>query len=130
MPAATKAIRVGIVGVGVMGQEHARTIASNGGLRLAGVADVQQKNARTAAAELGCKYFATAEELVQSGEVDAVVIATPHWQHGALAISALKAGLHVICEKPLTVTVEEADDVSECGRAKPWHVCGRPPETV
>jgi predicted dehydrogenase len=94
-----------------MGQEHARTIASNGGLRLAGVADVQQKNARTVAAELGCKYFATAEELVQSGEVDAIVIATPHWQHGALAISALKAGLHVICEKPLTVTVEEADDV-------------------
>ena len=106
-----KAIRVGIVGVGVMGQEHARTIASNGGLRLTGVADVQQKNARTVAAELGCKYFATAEELIQSGDVDAVVIATPHWQHGALAISALKAGLHVICEKPLTVTVEEADEV-------------------
>ena len=109
--AATKPIPVGIIGVGVMGQEHARTIAANPALRLAGVADAQQKNARDVASQFGCKYFATADELIRSGEVEAVVIATPHWQHGALAIKALKEGLHVACEKPLTVTVEEADDV-------------------
>lgn len=109
--AATKPVRVGVIGVGVMGQEHARTIAANTALQLTGVADAQQQNARDVASEFGCKYFATAEELIETGEVDAVVIATPHWQHGSLAIKALRQGLHVICEKPLTVTVEEADDV-------------------
>jgi predicted dehydrogenase len=60
---------------------------------------------------LGCRWFHSPEEMMASGAVDVVVIATPHWQHVKLAAAALQAGLHVICEKPLTVTVSEADEV-------------------
>jgi predicted dehydrogenase len=111
--ASVKPIRFGVVGLGVMGQEHARVIKSNPLLNLAGATDAQPATGRKVAAELGCKWFDSADEMVRSGEVDAVVIATPHWQHAELAVNALKGGLHVLCEKPLSVTVEQSDRVLE-----------------
>ena len=118
VPATAKgtAIRFGVIGLGNMGQEHARVIASNPLLNLIGVTDIQPKLSRAVAANLQCRWFDSAQELIQSAEVDAVVIATPHWQHKGLAIEALKAGLHVLCEKPLTVTVAEADAVLDAAR--------------
>jgi len=110
------AIRFGVIGLGIMGQEHARVIASNALLNLVGVTDIQPKTGRAVAADLQCRWFDSARELIESGEVDAVVIATPHWLHGDLALKALKAGLHVLCEKPLTVTVAEADEVLEAAK--------------
>ena len=104
-------VRFGIIGLGIMGQEHARAIGTNPLLKLAAVTDIQAKTGRQIAADLNCKWFESADEMIQSGDVDAVVIATPHWQHGEIAIKALKAGLHVLCEKPLTVTVAQADEV-------------------
>ncbi|HZN09770.1 MAG TPA: DegT/DnrJ/EryC1/StrS family aminotransferase, partial [Pyrinomonadaceae bacterium] len=108
--ATAKAIRFGVIGLGIMGQEHARVIKSNPLLKLAGATDAQASG-RKVAADLGGKWFDSAEEMVRSGDVDAVVIATPHWQHAEIAVSALKAGLHVLCEKPLSVTVAQADEV-------------------
>jgi predicted dehydrogenase len=109
--AAVEPIRFGIIGLGIMGQEHARAIGANALLQLAAVTDIQPKTGRQVAADLHCKWFDSASEMMRSGAVDAVVIATPHWQHGELAIEALRAGLHVLCEKPLTVTVAQADEV-------------------
>ena len=106
-----KPIRFGIIGLGIMGQEHARAIRANALLKLVAVTDIQPKRGRQVAAELNCKWFDSATEMIRSNDVDAVVIATPHWQHGELAIEALRAGLHVLCEKPLTVTVAQADEV-------------------
>ena len=108
--AAAKAIRFGVIGLGVMGQEHARAIKSNPLLQLAAATDAQASS-RKVAADLGCKWFDTADDMVRSGDVDAVVIATPHWLHADLAVNALKAGLHVLCEKPLSVTVAQSDEV-------------------
>ncbi|HEU4766422.1 MAG TPA: Gfo/Idh/MocA family oxidoreductase, partial [Pyrinomonadaceae bacterium] len=107
---AAKAIRFGVIGLGIMGQEHARAIKSNPLLKLTGATDAQS-SARKVAADLGCKWFDSADEMIRSGEVDAVVIATPHWLHADLAVTALKAGLHVLCEKPLSVTVAQSDEV-------------------
>jgi dTDP-4-amino-4,6-dideoxygalactose transaminase/predicted dehydrogenase len=104
-------IRFGVIGLGIMGQEHARVIAANPLLNLAAATDAQAATGRKVAADLRCKWFDTADEMIRSGEVDAVVIATPHWLHADLAVSALKAGLHVLCEKPLSVTVEQSDRV-------------------
>lgn len=108
--ASAKAIRFGLIGLGVMGQEHARVIKANPLLDLAAATDAQAAG-RKVAADLGVKWFDTADEMIRSGSVDAVVIATPHWQHADLAVSALKGGLHVLCEKPLSVTVEQSDRV-------------------
>lgn len=114
--ASAQPIRFGIIGLGTMGQEHARVIASNSLMNLVAATDAQPSLGRKIAAELRCKWFDSADVLINSGQVDAVVIATPHWQHGDLAISALKAGLHVLCEKPLTVTVAQADEVLKAAR--------------
>ncbi len=110
-PASAKQIRFGVIGLGVMGQEHARVIAANPLLELTAATDAQAGTGRKVAGDLGVKWFDNADEMIRSGAVDAVVIATPHWQHADLAVNALKAGLHVLCEKPLSVTVEQSDRV-------------------
>lgn len=109
--AAVKPIRFGVIGLGIMGQEHARAIAGNPLLKLAAATDAQAATGRKVAADLGCRWFDNAEDMVRSGEVDAVVIATPHWLHAELAVNALQAGMHVLCEKPLSVTVAQSDEV-------------------
>ena len=104
-------IRFGVIGLGIMGQEHARVIAGNPLMDLVAGTDAQPNSGRKVAADLGCKWFDSADEMIRSGEVDAVVIATPHWMHADLAVRALKSGLHVLCEKPLSVTVAQSDEV-------------------
>lgn len=111
LSAPLKPIRFGVIGVGTMGREHASVIAANPALKLVGVTDAQARTGRKVASDYGCKWFDSAAEMIGSGEVDAVVIVTPHWQHADLAIAALRAGLHVLCEKPLTVTVVQSDEV-------------------
>jgi dTDP-4-amino-4,6-dideoxygalactose transaminase/predicted dehydrogenase len=117
--AQAKPVRFGVIGLGVMGQEHGRVISAIPLLKLVAATDIQPRTGRQIAEELHCKWFDSAEEMINSGEVDAVVIATPHWQHGDLAIKALRAGLHVLCEKPLTVTVAQADEVLKVAESSP-----------
>jgi dTDP-4-amino-4,6-dideoxygalactose transaminase/predicted dehydrogenase len=106
-----KPVRFGIIGIGSQGQQHAAVLSRHPGSSLVAISDAQEQPGRTVAAELGCRWFPAAERLVHSGEVDAILIATPHRQHVELAIAGLRAGLHVVCEKPLAVTVAEADEV-------------------
>jgi len=84
-----------------MGSFHANTIAAGKvcGAELAAVCDINEK----ALAPYSVKKFLTHEELLKSGAVDAVVIATPHYAHTTIGIDALKAGLHVLVEKPISV---------------------------
>jgi len=112
----TRPIRFGIIGLGFMGCQHAEAISANPRLTLVGVTDLEQQKASEISEKFGCKAFSSAEDLVSSGEVDAVVIATPHWQHAGLAITGLRAALHVVCEKPLTVTINQADEVLRVAR--------------
>jgi dTDP-4-amino-4,6-dideoxygalactose transaminase/predicted dehydrogenase len=108
---AAKPIRFGVIGVGIMGQEHARVISSSSSMKLVAISDAQPKVASKVADDFGCEWLESAEEMIQGGKIDAAVIATPHWLHRDLTILALRAGLHVLCEKPLTVTVGQADEV-------------------
>ena len=95
-------VRLGIIGLGVMGQIHARQVL--GGkiprLRLAAVADSDPARLARCAETPG---FATDRALIESGLVDAVLIATPHYFHTATGVAALRAGLHVLVEKPISV---------------------------
>jgi dTDP-4-amino-4,6-dideoxygalactose transaminase/predicted dehydrogenase len=104
-------LRIGIIGAGYMGLEHAKALSTAGSFKIAAFSDVERKIGRRAAENYGCAAFESAEELVTHGDVNAVVVATPHWQHAEIARFALQNGLHVICEKPLTVTVEQADQL-------------------
>lgn len=103
-----KQLRLGIIGLGLMGRTHARHILERRvpRLRLTAVADA---NPKAAAAFPGIPYFATHGELIASGLVDAVLIATPHFSHTPVGIDALKAGLHVLVEKPISVHRADAE---------------------
>jgi len=112
-------LRLGIIGVGVMGRQHAVAASTNPRMALVGVADRRFEAARNTASEFACRAFASPEELIQSGEIDTVIVATPHWQHAELTIMGLRAGLNVMCEKPLAVTVSQADEMLQVSSESP-----------
>lgn len=97
-------VRFAVIGVGNMGSSHANRVFKGEvpGLTLTAVCDLDPKRL-DAFKEKGVKCFADAGELISSGEADAVLIATPHYDHTTLGIAALEAGLHVLVEKPISV---------------------------
>jgi len=108
-----RAIRLGIIGIGNMGSEHCRLILAGKcpETELAAVADLREERrawARQALPE-SVRVFADGTELIGSGTCDAVLIAAPHFQHEPLAVAALEAGLHVLCEKPAAVQASRAE---------------------
>jgi len=101
-------VRFGIIGVGGMGSGHARNMPKIEEVRLTAVADIDPTALKTATDAFDVPGFPNATELINSGLVDAVIVATPHYFHPPIAIEAMKAGLHVISEKPMGVQVSEA----------------------
>jgi predicted dehydrogenase len=109
-PQGIPVLRCGIIGLGLMGKTHIEVLRRHPYFSLEAVAS-RRTEMRYLSDELGCRWFQSAEAMLASGSIDVVVIATPHWEHSALAIAALRSGLHVVCEKPLTVTATQADAV-------------------
>ena len=102
-------VTVGVVGVGALGRHHARHLAAMHGVALVGVFDSDPARAQDAAKEYGCKAFATCDELLS--QVTAVVVAVPTPQHHSVGLECLNHGVAVLMEKPLAVTLAEADDL-------------------
>ena len=100
--------RIGIIGAGVMGAAHLRTIAGEvAGADVVAVSDADLARARAAAAGgTGIRVLPDAYELIRSAEVDAVIIASSDATHEAFALACLAAGKPVLCEKPLATTGE------------------------
>ncbi|BAM04531.1 Gfo/Idh/MocA family protein [Phycisphaera mikurensis] len=106
----TGTIRAGVVGAGVFGSHHARTLALAGGVALAGLNDEDRGRAEALAASGAAgspRVFTRLEDLLDA--VDAVVVATPAPTHAAIAAAALRRGVHTLVEKPLATTLPEAD---------------------
>ena len=93
-------VRLGIIGLGNIGQYHAAYLAA-GKVNRAELVAVADAVASKLEKYRPLKVFTDAEELIHSGLVDAVVIATPHFQHTVLGIAAMEHGLHVMVEKPI-----------------------------
>jgi predicted dehydrogenase len=102
-------VKVGVVGVGHLGQHHARVYSELPGVELVGVVDSDPARAREIADRHGVAAFGEIEELVP--RVDAVSIVTPTPEHLASARPFLQAGRGVLVEKPLAATLEEADEL-------------------
>lgn len=105
----SKPIEVGVVGVGYLGQHHARIYSKLGGVRLAGVADIESSRADQVASQTGTDAYTDYRDLL--GKVRAVSIAVPTSLHHEIALEFLKAGVDVLLEKPMTVTLDEADQL-------------------
>lgn len=104
-------VRVGLVGSGRIGRVHAEAYERVNGGRLVGCTDAVPEVARKLAAERGLEVFDSFESMLASSDIDAVLIATPNWLHADMTIAALAAGKDVFCQKPMALTVEEADRV-------------------
>jgi UDP-N-acetyl-2-amino-2-deoxyglucuronate dehydrogenase len=110
-------LRFGILGCGVIGPHHAKAIAGLQSAELVAVADVVPEAAEELAAKYSCSHYASLEEMLSGVDLDAVCVCTPNGMHAEGAITALEAGKHVIIEKPVDVTLEAADRLSEVQRA-------------
>src|SRR5262249_12513491 len=108
-------LRVGVVGVGVMGSNHARVFTDLPGVRLVGVADPDRKQREFVSSALGCPAFVGVEALLAKG-VDAVTIAAPTHLHRELALTCIERGVHGLVEKPITPTVEEGRAIIAASR--------------
>jgi predicted dehydrogenase len=118
-------VRLGILGVGNIGRHHANYLL-DGVVKRARLtalcspvsAELEPYRAR------GLSLFADAEALMGSGEVDAVVVATPHFQHVTLGIAALEKGLHIMVEKPIAAHKADGERLIAAARAHPKQVFG------
>jgi UDP-N-acetylglucosamine 3-dehydrogenase len=108
-------LRVGIVGVGVMGSNHARVLAEMPGVQLVGVADPDRKQAEFVGRTLGCAAVSDVSDLIDLG-LDALTIAAPTHLHHEIALLCVSRGLHLLVEKPIASTVEEGREIIAAAR--------------
>lgn len=106
----SKPLRVGLVGLGAIGGGiHAKYLHASQRVRLAGVCDAITDKADAFAAEYGTVAYSDYKEMLNRAELDAVIIAVPHFDHSAVAIEAFGLGIHVLCEKPIAVHLNDAN---------------------
>lgn len=110
-------VRMGIIGIGNMGSGHAKSIVEGKvpDMILTAVADVREVRRQWAKDSLpeAVEVFESAEALLDSGLVDAVLVATPHYVHPELAMKAMERNLHVMCEKPAGVYTKQVREMNE-----------------
>lgn len=113
-------IRIGIIGVGVIGNTHASYLAPGEveGAELTAVCDIEESQLQKFKEKYGdkIKQYKNHEDMIASGEVDAVIISTPHYDHPPIAIDAFRAGLHVLCEKPAGVHSKAVLQMNEAAK--------------
>lgn len=117
-----KTVRYGIIGVGNMGRAHAISLLGEiQGAELGAVCDTDPTRLEWAKEQLpeSVKHYATPAELLAAQDVDAILIATPHYDHPTLAIEALNAGYHVLIEKPAGVYTKAVREMNEAAAAHP-----------
>ena len=109
-------LRVGVIGVGHLGQHHVRLYASLPGATLVGIADADSRRAKEIAERFGTAVYDDIGVLLK--QVEAVSIAAPTSAHHAVARQCLEAGVHVLVEKPITVMPAEAQELIALARAR------------
>ncbi len=118
-----KPIRVGIIGMGNIGKHHAAYLMA-GKVARCELTSVCSPSPQKLESYKPLRIFGDPEALMNSGEVDAVILATPHYQHTTLGILALESGLHVMVEKPISAHKADAERLIESHRARPKQVFG------
>ena len=118
-------MRIGVVGVGVMGSNHARVFTGLPGAELVGVADPDRKQAEFVGRALGCAAVADVNALLDL-KVDAVTIAAPTHLHHDIALTCIARGVHVMVEKPIASIGRGRARDHRRGAPRRRHVDGRP----
>jgi predicted dehydrogenase len=107
-----KTIQLGMIGAGGIAQTHNRAIADLDDIEIMAVSDIIEENAQRTARQWGIQHvFADYRDMLQIEELDGVIVCTPTAVHAPPTIAALKAGKHVLCEKPMEATLEAATEM-------------------
>lgn len=102
-------VKVGIIGCGMITKmRHAPEYAANPDAVIYGVYDADEERRNQYAAEYQCKAYASPEELIADPEIDAVSICSPNYTHASYSILAMKSGKHVLCEKPIALSLDDS----------------------
>ncbi len=113
-------VRFGIVGIGNMGTSHADYLSKGiiEGAELTAICDLREERLDWAKANLqgDISYYTDYKEMLNSGKIDAVIIATPHYLHPVIGIEAFEAGLHVLSEKPVGVYTKKVVEFMEAAK--------------
>lgn len=115
-----KSVRLGIIGMGNIGRHHAAYLLEGKVPRceLVAVGSTSPQKLEAYRAK-GLQIFDDGQKLIQSGAVDAVIVATPHYQHTTLGIAAIENGVHLMCEKPISAHKADAERLIEARRKNP-----------
>jgi predicted dehydrogenase len=116
MADAKRALRVGVVGAGVMGSNHARVLSGLPGVALVGIVDPLPEHRARATAMVGCRAFESLDEMFDEG-VDAITIAAPTHLHHEIALACITRNIHILVEKPVASTVQEGQDIVNAARS-------------
>ena len=112
-----KKLNVGIIGAGSISKNHLTNYAQNPNVNLIAIADLNEELAKEKAETYGLRYYtADYKKLLSDSEIDAVSIVTPTCTHSQIVIDALRAGKHVLCEKPPALNAEEAARCAEVAK--------------
>ncbi|MDP1442149.1 Gfo/Idh/MocA family protein [Priestia megaterium] len=112
-----KTVKVGIIGCGSIAQHrHLPEYKMNKEVEIVAVCDINEQRAIEVAEQYGAKAYINYEELLVSGTVDAVSVCTPNYLHAPISIAALKSGVHVLCEKPMATSKEEAQAMIQASK--------------
>jgi predicted dehydrogenase len=113
MPAQTTATRFGVIGAGLWGSFHCKTLTALPGAALVAVCDQAPARVADMQAQFGvAKTYADYRDLIADPDVDAVTVATPDFAHADIVLAAIAAGKHVMSEKPLATTLAEAEAIA------------------
>ncbi|MCT0224588.1 Gfo/Idh/MocA family protein [Synechococcus sp. CS-1328] len=110
-----KPVKVGVIGIGNMGWHHARVLSLLRDAELVGVADPDEARGQLAVEQFGCRWFADYADMIE--HVEAVCIAVPTLLHHRVGLTCLEAGLHVLIEKPIAASQEEAAELIQAASA-------------
>jgi len=111
-------IKIGIIGCGFMGKMHVNCFRALQDVRVVGVSDIRQDKAKEIANLVGARVVTDANELINNKEIDAISILLPTHLHKELVIKTAQAKKHIFCEKPLALTVKDAEEMIKETRKK------------
>jgi len=115
----SKQVRIGVVGFGEWGPNHVRNLARLPNTKVMGVADPRMERLQAARQQFkGIHTFRTHKELLDAVPIDALIVATPTSTHAEIVRTALEANIHVLCEKPLCLDLQEGRDLVQLARSK------------
>lgn len=111
-------LKVAVIGVGIMGKNHARVYSELSECELVAVADLNEENAKETASKFKCNYYTSHKEMLDKESVDAVSIVIPTKNHKEVALDVINKGINLLLEKPIAGNLKDAEEIIKKAKEK------------